>query len=234
MENKEKRSITIKIPPALFWPIFSSLVVGAFFLGVYIGKSTFDREKSDIYEQNKYLKSQVEKLTYKLDSIKASKIQVSQTIQDIFVNGHLSQGFNMGVNTSSGMTNWVNSHNNELIMSYPRNQAWGTVFIISGKPSPPPPPARTAKDFSNFTRLCLELKGEIGKTVSIGLKDNLDADDGSESTYSITFQSEEWNTYEIDLLENFQSADLNKLYIVTEFIFGSQAQILHVRKIQFK
>lgn len=234
MENKEKGSITLKIPPALFWSIFSSIVVGAFFLGLYIGRSTFDREKSDIYEQNKYFKSQVEKLTYKLDSIKASKIQVSQTMQDIFVNGRLSQGLNMGVNTSSGMTNWVNSSNNVLIMTYPENQAWGAVFITSGKPSPPPPPARAAKDFSNFTRLCLELKGEIGKTVSIGLKDNLDADDGSESTYSITFQSEGWNTYEINLLENFQSADLNKLYIVTEFVFGSQAQILHVRKIQFK
>jgi hypothetical protein len=159
---------------------------------------------------------------------------VSQTIQDIFVNGRLSSGLYMGVNTSNGMTNWVNNSNNELIMSYPQNQTWGTVFITSGKPSPPPPPVRAAKDFSNFTRLFLELKGEIGKTVSISLKDNLDTDDGSESIYSITFQSEGWNTYEINLRENFQSADLNKLYIVTEFVFGSQSQILHVRKIQFK
>ena len=82
--------------------------------------------------------------------------------------------------------------------------------------------------------MLVELKGENGATVSIGLKDNLDPDDGSESKYHITFTDSDWHVYEINLRDNFQSADLRKLYIVTEFVFASTSQNLKVRRIQFE
>jgi hypothetical protein len=48
------------IKPELFWTIFAAIVAVAFLLGLYFGQARFDKEKSDLYEENKQLKSQID------------------------------------------------------------------------------------------------------------------------------------------------------------------------------
>jgi hypothetical protein len=158
------------------------------------------------------------------------EISASQDNPIVFLNGRLGSGLNMGVNTSGGRTDWVKASGNEMCMSYPSGQSWGAVFITMGKPTQPP---RPSKDFSAYRKIVLELKGaKGGEAVLVGLKDNQDPDDGSEAKIRLNL-TKDWGNYEIKLAENFHTADLKKLYVVTEFVFESQAQTVCVRKIQF-
>ncbi len=232
METETKKSKILGISPELFWAIFSAIVIGAFFLGSYIGQAKFDKEKSDYYEQTKTLKLQNSDLYRKLDSIINPDSNALVTTYDIFLNGTFGKGLYMGENTKGSKTNWAKIVDNDLFMDYPKGEEFGSVFISVGMPSKEPPPPRLAKDFSQYRTLALELKGDPGSTIFVGLKDNLDPDDGHESKKLITLKNS-WDTYYINLRENFESADLRQLYLVTEFVFGSKAQKLSVRRIQF-
>jgi len=45
----------------------------------------------------------------------------------------LSSGFNMGVNTSGGLSDWCTSEpQGFMTCAYPANQQWGSVFIVAG------------------------------------------------------------------------------------------------------
>ena len=153
-------------------------------------------------------------------------------VSNILLNGRLSSGLDMGVNSSGSITNWVVSDNNVLRMSYPQNQSWGTVFITVGKPVSSYP--RASRDYSNYSSLEIELKGNIGnEDILIGLKDRDDPDDGSETKVRISNLSTEWRFYSFELSQ-FGSADLKHLYIVTEFVFDGNAETISVRNIRFR
>ena len=139
METKSRGNKIIGISPELFWTILSAIIIGAFFLGEYIGQTKFDKEKIDYYDQNSILDNQVKVLTAKIDSIKNSHVNQPITTSDVFINGRFSHGLNMGVNTSEGRTDWAKLSNNELNIQYPNGQAWGAVFITVGRPSTPHP-----------------------------------------------------------------------------------------------
>jgi hypothetical protein len=147
----------------------------------------------------------------------------------VFLDGKLGSGLNMGVNTSEGQTNWVSMNGVDLCMSYPNMQKWGAVFITVGTPTNPP---RPSKNYSSFNRLILELKGQNGgETILIGLKDNQDPDDGSESKVRLTLTNI-WAEYSINV-NDFQTAEMKNLYVVTEFVFENRSQTICARKIQF-
>jgi hypothetical protein len=55
-----KTQLPFGIAPELFWTIFAAIVAVAFLLGLYFGQARFDKEKSDFYEENKKLKSQLD------------------------------------------------------------------------------------------------------------------------------------------------------------------------------
>lgn len=146
----------------------------------------------------------------------------------IFTEGKLSQGFDMGVNTSGGLTNWVDVSGGEMCMSYPGGQ-WGAVFITVGKPVPPG--NRPGKDFTGYQTLSLDIKGTKGNEyVLIGLKDKDMLDDGSENTVGINLGTE-YLTSSIPLSKF--NADLNKLYVVVEFVFEKTPEKICVNNIQF-
>jgi hypothetical protein len=158
------------------------------------------------------------------------KIYESQNNSIIFLNGRLTTGLNMGVNSSNKQTGWVTIIDSSICMSYPANQKWGAVFITVGQPTHPPRPAR---NFLSYNQLVLELKGQRGgETVLIGVKDNEDPDDGSESKIRLNLTNE-WAEYRINLRENFKTAELNRLYVVTEFVFEDRPQNICARKIQY-
>lgn len=146
----------------------------------------------------------------------------------VFSDGKLSKGLDMGVNTSGGLTNWVDVNRGEMCMAYPGGQ-WGAVFITVGKPVPPG--NRPGKDFTAYKTLSIDIKGAQGNEyVLIGLKDKDMPDDGSENKVGINLGNE-YQTSSIPLTKF--DADLNKLYVVVEFVFENTPEKICVNNIQF-
>jgi hypothetical protein len=117
-------------------------------------------------------------------------------------------------------------------MDYPGDQSWGAVFITVGPPTDPPHPGR---DLSGYQTLSLELRGEVGgEFVWVGLKDNTDGDDGSETKIEVPDLTTDWQTITFPL-SDFITADLTRLYVVTEFVFeqGTPAETVDFRRIQY-
>ena len=221
-------------PRNLDWALIVALIslIGSaiFFMGQFSAKLTSTEER--IKETN----NKVDKLNDRLDGIigeikekiDSNKITPSND-PIVFMDGRLGSGLNMGVASSGGISNWVEV-SGYINMKYPAKQKWGSVFITVGEPTQKPRPAR---DYSNYRKIVLEMKGEKGgESILIGLKDKDNPDDGSESKARLTLTSD-WATYELNLNENFKTADKKKLYVVTEFVFESRPQSILVRKIQF-
>lgn len=230
MENDGKDAKRAIFSPTLSWSVMSVVVGAAFSLGIYLGQARFDKEKTDFYLRMNALTDSLRIINIKLDSFQNPNVMEQRTVLDVLINGSLMEGFDMGVNTSERKTNWVDNAENEMCMNYPGDRNFGSVFITVGKPSPLP---RKSRDFSQYSKLLIELRAEPGTVLAIALKDNLDEDEDFKSKYAITVNKAGWNKYEISLLENFPSADLKNLYVVTEFIFDKKPQNVCVRKIQF-
>jgi hypothetical protein len=117
-------------------------------------------------------------------------------------------------------------------MDYPGDQNWGAVFITVGPPTDPP---RPGKDLSDYQTLSLHLRGGVGgESVWVGLKDNLNGDDGSETKIEVPDLTTDWQTITFPL-SDFVTADLTRLYVVTEFVFeqGTPAETVDFRRIQY-
>ncbi len=96
---------------------------------------------------------------------------------------------------------------------------WGAIYIYSGRSAPSH--LRHPKDFSDFTRIRLEMKGAGGgEQFFLHIKDRDDPDDGTQTNLPVTL-TDEWQVYEFDLA-SFENADLAKLYIVAGFLFLDQ------------
>jgi len=159
---------------------------------------------------------------------KVESQELSPTSHTIF-DGRLNTGYDMGVNTSGGRTDWLSNQGGYMRMAYPPGQSWGAVFITYGKPRNFP---RSGKDLSRFEILSVELRGaKGGEVVEIGLKDNEDPDNGSEAKIPVTV-TKEWKTYTFPL-SKFFTADLKNLYVVTEFVFGYESATVDFRNIKF-
>ena len=229
MNNSEKNQS--QKPRGLDWAFISALI-GLFGLAIFfMGQFSTNKETND----------KVDKMIARLDGlnveIKKAKEDAKAALEEVasqgnysivFMNGKLGSGLKWGLYTSGGMTNWV-SFSDNIIIKYPGQQSWGAVWITVGETMPPPRPTR---DYSKFSKLLIEMKGEIGgETVLIGIKDCDDPDDGSESKTRLNL-IKDWRTYELKLTD-FSTADLKKLNSVTEFAFETKPQTIFVRKIQF-
>jgi len=154
----------------------------------------------------------------------------AHTAHLIYYDGSLMHGYDLGVNTSGGMTDWVVQKDGALCMAYPGGQNWGAVYITVGKPTDPP---RPGQDLSEYKKLSMELRGEVGdEAVLIGLKDNQDPDDGTEMKVRLWGLSPAWQTFEFPLSE-FNNADLHNLYVVAEFVFEDTPETICFRNIQY-
>ena len=119
-------------------------------------------------------------------------------------------------------------------MSYPGGLDWGAVFITAGPPKEPP---RAGQDLSAYNTLSLELRGATGtECVRVGIKDNTDPDDGNETKITRCVSSTDWETFTFPLSE-FHTADLTRLYVVTEFVFeqedAQRQQTVDFRNIEY-
>lgn len=141
----------------------------------------------------------------------------------------LSQGFDMGVNTSAGRTDWLSQDDGAMKMAYPAGQLWGAVFITVGKPTNQ---ERKSVDLSGFTALTIEVRGTPGATVDVGIKDNKQPDDGSEIKVSVPLSSD-YRVHTIPL-SKFVGVNSRRLYVTAEFVFNSsQAATIWVRRIAY-
>ena len=149
----------------------------------------------------------------------------------VFIDGGLTSGLNMGVDSSEGRREWANVENGELCMRYPSDQRWGTVFITVGQPTDSQRPGR---EYSEFSRLLMTARGEPdGTQVWVGMKDSEDPDDGSESRIAIDGLNGSWKLYSFELAL-FRTADIRRLYVPVEFIFeGPSPSVVCVNAIEF-
>lgn len=154
----------------------------------------------------------------------------------ILVGGRLvgGTGCDIGIDDSQELRNWLSTSADSLKMQYPGGLGWAALFItICGSAVDQ---SRPAQDFSQYTRLAIEMKGESGgECVQVGMKDANDPDDGSETKQSVQLTAD-WNTYEFNL-SDFITCQLNQVYVVTEFVFPcsgqNEAQTVDVRTIRF-
>jgi uncharacterized protein (TIGR03437 family) len=149
--------------------------------------------------------------------------------RQIFDGVKLASGEDLGVNSSENRTDWLSPDSGALKMSYPSGQAWGAVFITVGKPTDPP---RPSVDLTAYTTLLVEVRGDSGSTLEIGIKDAQQPDDGNEQKVIVPVFSS-YRTYAIPL-SKFNKANLKSVYTLTEFVFsGSQAQTVWFRNIKY-
>ncbi len=146
----------------------------------------------------------------------------------IFVDS-FAKDYNLNVNTSEGLTNWVTVKSGEMCMTYPSGQSWGAVFITFGKSKNPP---RPGVDLSAYQSLSVDLRGQTAnELVYVGLKDNQSPDDGSETKIPVSILTTDWQNFTFPL-SMFSNIDLKKLYIPIEFVFSVPATIC-ARNIQY-
>lgn len=148
--------------------------------------------------------------------------------------GTLASQLNLGVETSHQERDWVKQESDKSMCAhYPPGQNWGAVFFVYEDFYSPG--NRPGIDLSGYTNLVIEMKGEQGgELVSIGLKDSLDPDNGSEAKIRQELTSN-YQTYSFPL-SAFYTANLEDLYIVTEFVFeaGSPSQKICWKNIEFR
>ena len=165
--------------------------------------------------------------------VSGSSLASAQTASPLSILSGISipKGYSINLNTSNNLTNWLSNDGSSLIMQYPGGQAtYGFVFITFG-PSIPPG-NRPGQDVSAYQTLQLQMLGDPGSVVYIGIKDSSQPDDGSETTVPITI-SANWQTYSIPL-SKFGGANLKSIYAMTEWVFlGSQPQKLQVRSVAY-
>jgi len=147
--------------------------------------------------------------------------------------GKLASGYELGVDTNQKSRKWLHAASSELRMAYPKGQQWGAVFAVAGKMQQSVA-ARQTRDFSAFHTLTISMRGERGgEIVEIGLKDKTDPDNGAETKIQQKL-TREYQTYTFPL-GDFRTANLQELYVVTEFVFGgSKPSTIFVSRIEFR
>jgi hypothetical protein len=145
--------------------------------------------------------------------------------------GQLAEGYDIGVDSSEGLTNWLTDLNGSMRMEYPSNQDWGAVFITVGPPVDYP---RPSVDLSSYNILSVDIKGEMGgEVVAIGIKDDKDPDDGTETLIEINSLTTDWETYTYPL-SDFTTADLTRVYVGIEFVFiGKNGRTVFFKDVKY-
>ena len=164
---------------------------------------------------------------------------VTQVEGEVFADGKLASGLDMGVDSEGGCRDWVTREPDGMKLAYPGKScgAWGAVFITVG---PPARANRRNRDFFQYRTLEVEMRGDKGgELVDVGIKDWKQADDGLERKATVT-ASKEWKTHKIRLADlpplndpDRRAADLAHLYVVCEFVFGEDPQTVHVRRVRY-
>jgi hypothetical protein len=139
--------------------------------------------------------------------------------------------YTIGADTSSQRRDWLTRSGDALKMAYPPGQAWGAVFLTVGDPIPPG--SRPGQDLSHCHTLQVDLRTDTdGATLSIGMKDKDQPDDGTEPKIRVT-PTKTWATKTFRLT-NLTGIKLSAVYVVIEFVFepNDPPQIVYFRNVR--
>src|SRR5438105_4078067 len=127
----------------------------------------------------------------------SAKTTAQTETKDILIGVDLTEGFDMGVDTSKQKRDWLTQLKGEcFIMSFPADQKWAAVFITYGEPKDPP---RPSIDLSAYRTLYIEMKGATGgEKVEVGIKSNSQADNGRERKITVVL-TPKWEAYTFSL-----------------------------------
>jgi len=149
----------------------------------------------------------------------------------ILINGQIPTGFEPKYAASGLIENYYSNKEDYFVIEYPENKyAWGSPYFeinaLEGRVN--------EMDFSNYTKIFIEMKGEIGgEQFEIAMKDKNDPPDGTESRVKMEL-TDQWKIYEIET-SKFKTADMQLIMVPLGFVFeGPVGRKIHVRSIQFK
>jgi uncharacterized protein (TIGR03437 family) len=171
---------------------------------------------------------------------------------DVLLGTSLASGLDLGINTSGGLTNWLTPQPppptlGDLSMVCPGGQLWCAMFITDGPAVSTYP--RLGIDVSGYKTMIVEIEGDAGTTIQIGIKDATQPDDGTETKVTLPVTSN-WTAFAIPLssfltpvpahtynnvLYPTHVVDLTKIYVPSELVFagGPQPQAVKVRTILY-
>jgi exo-beta-1,3-glucanase (GH17 family) len=158
---------------------------------------------------------------------------ITDTATLIVYDGKLSTGFELGIDNENHQYGWIEVETGALRADFLPDQAWAAVMITIGKPKKPG--ERTATiDLSACQTLSVTLRATTaGVEVSIGMKDQDDPDDGSETLLSVVVNPQP-SSYHF-ALPDFASADLSRIYLPFELVyFGDEAVTIFIDRIDFQ
>jgi len=142
--------------------------------------------------------------------------------------------FNVGVDSQNNQHDWILDMGDNMEMAYKGMQDWGAVFITIGDAfEDSVRDLRISDDYSRFNYFYVDLKGKVGKELlEIALKDKFDPNNGNETKVPIEV-TDKWVTYKIPL-GDFRTADLERLHVVTIFLFrGIVPRTVYFKNIRF-
>jgi hypothetical protein len=145
--------------------------------------------------------------------------------------GKLAAGYDLFVNTDRGRSDWLREVGEGLQAAYPAGQAWG--FIGAANAGPSDLASRKGTDLSGYKILQMQMRGSTGgEAVAIGIKDNSDPDDGTETRRMLVLTSS-WQTYTFNI-SDFRTADAKRIYLLFEVVFdGGPGRTIFVRDVQY-
>lgn len=115
-----------------------------------------------------------------------------------------------------------------LHIEYPGSKSWAAIFLVYMGVDID----RPSRDFSDFDKLSLELRGDRGdEVVSVSIKDRYLPDYEAPDSVQLRL-SDEWQTYEIDLAD-FPNTDVTALITPLSFIFVREPQSFWLRNARF-
>lgn len=115
-----------------------------------------------------------------------------------------------------------------LHIDYQGGAAWAGIWLAAGAGDL----QQQSPDFSTYSTLLLELKGDTGgETIIVNMEDRDDPADGTSTRIKLQL-SDQWQTYEIDLTR-FETADLRILFTPLGFVFFEEPVAFSVRTARF-
>ena len=143
-------------------------------------------------------------------------------VQTYFVNG-VAAGFETVFDFRS-----IEKTGDALHIDYPGSKSWAAIFLLYLGTDV----GRASRDFLQFDKLVLELKGDRGdEVITVSIKDRYlpDTEPPESTRLRITNQ---WETYEIDL-DNFGNTDLSALITPLSFLFLQEPQSFWLRNARY-
>lgn len=145
--------------------------------------------------------------------------------------GALGDGLDIFVNTDTGVTNWLSVAADGRLAAYPSGQQFGfAAAVVAGDPRPG---FRPRKNMAAYRTLEFELRGAAGgEVVEIGIKDDLDPDNGAEAKVQLSL-TQAWTPYSFPLTA-FTTADLTRIYLLFELVFsGPASRSVYFRNVRY-